>query len=60
MVLYQPEWVPSKIPSTPVRDRRRASNVSFLVWATVVLVALAAISVAFGVAPVDAPFFAAR
>jgi len=42
-----------------ITDRRNTSDVAFIVWATIVLVGLALVSIALGIAPVDPPIFAA-
>jgi hypothetical protein len=59
MVLFSPDWIASKIQTTPAHGRRTPSNLAFAVWAMVVLSGLAVLSVAFGVAPIDPAIFAA-
>jgi hypothetical protein len=55
MVLFQPEWMSSKIE---VADRRNPSNFPFAVWVTVALIALAVLSIVSGAPTVDPAIFA--
>jgi len=41
--------------SIPVHDRRNSSDIAFGVWASIVLIGLAIVSIALGVAPVADP-----
>jgi hypothetical protein len=59
MVLFSPDWIASKIQTTPAHGRRSRSNLGFAVCAVVVLLVLAAFSVAFGVTTFDPAIFAA-
>ena len=46
--------------SIPAHDRQNSSDIAFGVWASIILIGLAVVSVALGVAPlVDPPIFAA-
>ena len=42
-------------PPAPAPDRRSRPNLAFVKWATIVLTALAIVSVALGVPPVEDP-----
>jgi hypothetical protein len=42
----------------PVRERPNPPDLTFIVWATVILTGLAIISVALGIGPVDPAIFA--
>jgi len=59
MVLLSPDWIASKIQTTPAHGRRSRSDLAFAVLAVVVLLGLAVLSVVFGVGTIDPPIFAA-
>jgi len=59
MVLLSPNWIASKIQAPPVRGCRSQSNLVFTVLAVSVLLGLATLSVALGVATIDSLIFAA-
>ena len=62
MVLLSPDWIASKIHTTPAHARLSQSDLAFPafpVLAVVVLLGLAVLSVAFGVGTLDPPIFAA-
>jgi hypothetical protein len=45
----------SRYRRIPMRDRRGSSDIAFVVWAPVILIGLAIVSIASGVAPVVDP-----
>lgn len=57
MVLLSPDWIASKIQTTPEDGRRSRSSLAFALLAVVLLSGLAALSMAFGVG--DPAIFAA-